>query len=73
VNRWSDDDAGFWLVTPHEFTRIPDGTTLHCIDGKTYVKGVDVIDCETRFGHMAFGIRQPEYPELFTLLMVAKD
>lgn len=43
------------LVTPAEFSGIPDGTELYCIDGRKVIKGTDYIDDDTRLGCMAFG------------------
>lgn len=43
------------LITPEEFAELPDGTELVCINGKTYIKGKDIIDSDTRGGHLAYG------------------
>lgn len=53
------DDDGIWLFTPEELISIPDGTTLESISGDLRIKGVDYIDYDTRFGHTAWGIRNP--------------
>lgn len=50
------DGRKFNLVTPREFHALKDGTQLLCIDGKTYTKGKDEIDEDTRGGYMAFGL-----------------
>jgi hypothetical protein len=48
------------LVTPAEFEKLPDGTKLISIDNKTFVKGADYIDNDTRFGHLAFGLSEAD-------------
>lgn len=62
--KW-DDDKELYLFTPEEFEKLPDGFVLTSINGiKTYVKGVDRIDQDTRFGHLAFGVKDPwNHPE----------
>lgn len=45
-----------WLITPKQFEQLPDGTVLIAIDKERVVKGVDKIDMEDRFGHMAYGV-----------------
>lgn len=55
MGHWWDDEKTLWLVTPEEFERLPDGFELTCIDGDKAVKGRDIIDMDTRFGHIAWG------------------
>lgn len=53
---WAETESGrLDLITADEFAALPDGTVLACINGKTYVKGVDVFDNDTRFGRLAYG------------------
>ena len=52
--KW-DDSKKLWLLTPAEYAMLPTGFVLTCIDGKEYIKGVDYIDDDTRFGHLAYG------------------
>lgn len=66
MQRWNDK---LWLFTEAEFNQLPDGIVLTSIGGDTVTKGVDKIDMDTRFGHIAFGISNPTtHPEaeLFT-------
>ena len=68
-------DANLWLLSVDEYNQLPNGTVLDCIDGKQYTKGKDYIDLDTRFGHTAFGVIDPNnHPEaeLFTKLMLSK-
>lgn len=46
-----------WLITQEQFDKLPDGTALVAIDGEEVVKGSDKIDMDTRFGHLAFGVK----------------
>ena len=53
------DDVGgeqLWLLTPLEFSKLPDGTKLTCIDGKKAINGKNYIDQDTRFGQIAWGL-----------------
>ena len=52
-------DDRLWLFTVEEFNQLPDGMELHCIDGSTVVKGEDLIDMDTRFGYIAYGVVDP--------------
>lgn len=56
MRRWNKD---LWLITPAEFEQLPDGTVLESINSETVTKGVDDIDQAVRFGHLAFGVRDP--------------
>lgn len=60
MQKWSNEDPiPLWLITPEELEKLPVGIELECINGKKYVKGVDTIDGDTRFGHLAYGVRDP--------------
>lgn len=61
---WDDKPNPLWLFTPDELNQLPYGTRLESISGNFVVKGKDYIDDETRFGHIAFGIRNPFQHEL---------
>ncbi len=63
---WADDH---WLFTPAEFEQLPDGIELECIDNTFKVKGRDDIDMDTRYGHIAYGVRSPKTHELKELFM----
>lgn len=68
--RWDKD---LWLFTVSEFDQLPNGIELECVDGTKAVKGQDYIDLDTRAGHIAYGVRNPENhdeAELFTVLML---
>ena len=56
MSRWWDEDKQLCLITKEEFHKLPDGTILECIDGTISVKGVDFIDEDIRFNHMAYGV-----------------
>jgi len=72
MNRWDDK---LWLFTPEEYCKLPDGIVLTSINGTTYIKGIDYIDMDVRFGHIAFGIESPTtHPEkeLFAIFMLTQ-
>lgn len=50
------DGRVIYLLTPDDFDRLADGTTVICIDGEASVKGTDTIDRDTRGGYLAFGV-----------------
>lgn len=54
-----DDVSGLWLFTIEEFNQLPDGTELTSINGWRAIKGVQSIDLDTRFGHIAYGVVDP--------------
>lgn len=70
MQRWNEN--GLYLLTPEEFEKIPEGTELTCIDGSISVKGKDIIDTDTRFGHMAFGVNDPWNHPLKHLFLLFK-
>lgn len=53
MKKWNEK---LWLLTPNEFTLIPDGVKLQCIEGTYAVKGKDYIDQDVRFGCLAYGL-----------------
>lgn len=73
MRRW-DEDSDLWLFTMPEFRQLPDGTVLENIQGKTAVKGQDVIGhWQGRPGLLAWGVRDPlnhELAPLFTKFML---
>jgi hypothetical protein len=71
MQKWSDEDD-LYLFTPAEYERIPDGTVLTCIDNTTSVKGKDYIDDDTRFGHIAYGVKDPWNHPLKDLFLIFK-
>lgn len=54
--RWDDN---LWLFTPEEYSQLPDGFELGCIDGSRAIKGKDEVDMDTRGGHLAYGVQDP--------------
>lgn len=67
--KWDDEENPLWLITQEELDILPEGIELECIDGKIVVKGRDYIDNDTRFGHIAYGVRTPnshKYRDIFT-------
>ena len=75
MQRWDDKGhESLWLFTPEEMTKVPDGTILETIGGEFVVKGVDRIDDDVRFGHLAYGVRDPfnhEHKDIFLLFLIA--
>lgn len=68
---WNDE--GLYLFTPAEFEQIPDGTELECImAGEKAIKGKDYIDLDTRFGHIAYGVKDPWNHPLKDLFLIFK-
>lgn len=68
-------DGNLWLFTIEELKQLPDGIVLESIMGDFVTKGVDFIDDDVRFGHTAYGVRDPythTEAELFTKFMLAK-
>ena len=60
--KWNEN---LWLFTVDEYNQLPDGIVLTSIGGDTATKGVDYIDMDVRFGHIAYGINGPllNHPE----------
>jgi hypothetical protein len=67
---WSKD-SGLYLFTVEEFNQLPDGIALESISGATkyYIKGKDKVDLDTRFGYLAFGVKDPWNHELKNLFL----
>jgi len=57
---------------PEELARIPEGTVLTCIDEENYIKGKDQLDDDTRFGHTAYGVKDPWNHPLKDLFLIFK-
>jgi len=55
MRRWSDEND-LWLLTPEEYTEVPDGTVLLSVTGDIRVKGKGYIDDDTRGGCLAYGL-----------------
>lgn len=67
---WSEE-TNLWLFTPEEYSHLPDGFELESINGLKYIKGQGYIDQDTRFGHLAYGVRNPKsHPDADTILKV---
>ncbi len=67
-------DENLTLFTPEEFDQLPDGTELYSImkGDKPKIKGVDKIDMDTRWGHIAYGVNDPWNHPLKDLFLVFK-
>lgn len=74
--KWAEEGKNsLWLLTPAELTKIPTGTVLECINKKFYTVGIDKIDDDVRFGHLAYGVRNPfehEHKDIFLLMILEK-
>lgn len=69
---WSEE-TNLYLFTPEEFKQLPDGIDLDCITvGKKATKGIDYIDLDTRFGHIAYGVKDPWNHPLKELFLIFK-
>jgi hypothetical protein len=66
---WED---GLYLFTPEEFDQLPDGIELFSINGHSAIKGKDYIDQDVRYGHLAFGVKDPWNHELKNLFLLFK-
>lgn len=53
MQKWNEN---LWLLTPGEYIQLKDGIKLQSINGKNSIKGIDYIDQDTRFGHIAYGL-----------------
>ena len=73
---WDDRNQDpLWLFTIEEFNQLPDGIELESIVADKAIKGKDNIDLDTRYGHIAWGVRNPiTHPEaeLFTKFRLEK-
>jgi hypothetical protein len=52
-----------YLITPDQLQELPIGTVLYNIFGEKHTKGFDRIDDDTRFGYLAYGFLEDEYPD----------
>ena len=67
MQRWGPT---LWLFSKEEFDKLPNGFVLTSINGTKKTKGVDSIDTDIRWGHIAWGVSDPlNHPdaELFTV------
>lgn len=62
------DGNGLLLLAPEQLPKVPNGTVLTCISGRTVVKGTDQIDGDTRGGVLAYGIMPSQYEDMFEWL-----
>jgi hypothetical protein len=65
-------DEELYLFTPEEYEQLPDGIELTSISGDSKIKGKDYIDMDTRFGHIAYGVKDPWNHELKDLFLIFK-
>lgn len=68
---WSHE-TNLYLFTPAEFEKLPDGTKLESINGCIATKGTDRVDLDTRYGHIAYGVRDPDTHPLKHLFLLFK-
>jgi len=69
MSAWWDSDHKLCLLTPQEYSDLPDGTLLECIDGEQLIKGQGHVDDDTRGGHLAWGVIG-EHPLRLKLLLI---
>ena len=55
-----DKKNDLYLFSLDEYEQLPAGIELECINGTKLIKGRDYIDLDTRFGHIAYGVRDIE-------------
>lgn len=67
--QWDENPNPLYLFTEAEYNQLPDGIELESIGGSKAVKGKDYIDMDTRFGYLAYGVRDPHnHPQKHLLL-----
>ena len=71
MHPWNEE---LYLFTPEEFEQLPDGTELYSImsEDKPVIKGIDKIDMDTRWNHIAYGVKDPWNHPLKDLFLVFK-
>ena len=56
TSRLDTEEDDLWLLTPEEFSSIPDGTKLTSIFDETKIKGLDHIDQNIMYGYTSWGL-----------------
>lgn len=70
MEKWKiNNSTTIWLFTVKEFEMLPDGTELLSILGDKKIKGKHRIDMDTRFNHIAYGVKNIEGHPLEKLFM----
>lgn len=71
MHPWDDE---LWLFTPDEYEQLPDGIELYSVmsGDKVKIKGKDYIDMDTRWGHIAYGVKDPWTHPLKDLFLIFK-
>lgn len=71
MHPWDDE---LWLFTPEEYEQLPDGIELYSVmsGDKAKIKGKDYIDMDTRWGHIAYGVKDPWNHPLKDLFLIFK-
>ena len=60
-NKWDNTaDGPLYLLTALEYEQLSISTVVHCIDGTITRVGIDLIDTDTRFGMLAYGLFESE-------------
>lgn len=69
--KWDDE---LYIFTLEEYEQLPNGIELYSITGESKIKGKDFIfiDGDIRFGHMAYGVKNPWSHELKDLFLIFK-
>lgn len=57
MRAWQIDNPTLMLLTEEELRTLPTHSVLYALDGKRVIKGVDLLDSDTRFGHLAYGLQ----------------
>ena len=75
--RWDNEgDKSLWLLTPDEYKQLPDGIELESVNGNKAIKGTDYVDQDIRWGHLAFGVRNPynhKYKDTFLIFLLKRE
>lgn len=75
--RWSDEgENSLWLLTPDECKKLPIGIELESFNGRRKMTGCHEIDQDVRYGHLAWGIRNPfngKYKDELLLILLANN
>jgi hypothetical protein len=64
-----DKNNDLYLFSLDEYEQLPAGIELESISGTKLIKGRDYIDLDTRFGHIAYGVRDIENHPNHNLLL----
>ncbi len=75
--RWHDEgENSLWLLTPDECKKLPIGIELESTNGHRKMTGYHEIGQDVRYGHLAWGIRNPfngKYKDELLLILLANN